>query len=83
MQQKRKSLPAGEIAGHVATGMCLGTFLALTLIVSNTARVFDMIANASAPAMSAAVFVGAFAAFFAVGATLTGLLFSLMERERD
>jgi tetrahydromethanopterin S-methyltransferase subunit D len=81
MQQKQKHVPPVEIAGHVATGACLGTFLALTLIVSNTARVFDMIAGAPAPAMSAAVFVGVFAAVFAVGATLTGLLFSLMERD--
>ena len=61
-------------------GACLGTMLALILVVSNAGDLFGMIVNGGAPATMLGVFVGVLAAMFGVGAALTGMIFIEMER---
>jgi hypothetical protein len=64
--------------GHFVMGALLGALLALSLLATGT-RLFAMIAHGAAPALTATVLVGTFAAMFAVGATLTGWIFLAME----
>jgi hypothetical protein len=68
-----------KLATHLAMGACLGALFALTLIVSNAANLFDMMARAADPQGTVALFVGATSMFFAVGATITGFIFMQIE----
>lgn len=69
-----------NLASHLAMGACLGAMFALTLIVSNTANIFDMMTRAPSPQGTVAIFVGATSLFFAVGATITGFIFIQVEK---
>jgi hypothetical protein len=55
------------------------SFMSLTLIVSDTGHVFEMISNSGAPKTTAAILVGFFASILAVGAALTGLILTAIE----
>jgi hypothetical protein len=80
MQTPSKTPRLGELAGHAATGAGLGLFLSLTLIISNTGRIFEALVNSSNPKIMTLMFVGTFSFILAVGATLTGLIFSVIEQ---
>lgn len=60
-------------------GAGLGAALALSLALSSSRDIAAMIAHSAEPANTFAVFVGAFAVLCAVGATLTGLIFLMIE----
>lgn len=68
-----------ELASHLAMGAGLGAFLALSLIVTDARHIFDMIVNSSAPRLTIAVLVSTFVLIFAIGASLTGMIFISME----
>jgi hypothetical protein len=82
MPRRPNDLTLGEAAGNFALGAGLGVLVAITLIVTDGKRVLDLIESASAPKTTTAILIGVFAAVFGVGATLTGLIFSAMDRER-
>ena len=76
MQPGPRAPSFGELAGHAAIGAGLGVFLSLTLIIGDTAHISGMIVNSSNPEMTILMFIGIFSSVLAVGATLTGLIFS-------
>ena len=65
--------------GHLATGAGLGLFLSLSLIISNGGHVLEMIMNSMAPKATMALFVGILSSVMAVGATLSGFIFTAIE----
>lgn len=68
-----------HVLGHAAIGGCFGLSVSLALIVSDLAHIFQMIANASMPQLTALAFVSIFTLLFAAGATLSGLIFEADE----
>ena len=79
MHQHRKPPLLLPLAGHLAMGGLLGTLLAASLIATRANGIFDMIVNSAAPRLTTTIFIGTFAALFAVGTTLTGWIFIAME----
>lgn len=77
----QKSRLIGALAFHLGMGACLGTALALVLILLNAANVLEMIRGAADPGRTMLVFVAWFAAMFGVGASFTGYIFHAMEQE--
>ena len=69
-----------QLAGHFAMGASLGTIGALLLIISNASAVRELLA--SGVGMPAGVFVAMCACTIAIGATLTGIIFSSIEDEQ-
>jgi len=70
-----------RLVGHLAMGGLLGTALAVSLIIMNARNVLELISLSASPFMTGMVFVSVFALFCAVGATLTGLMFILAEKD--
>ena len=68
-----------KLAGHLAMGACLGTGLALALIMMDTGRILEMVVSSAQPRITTLVFVGVLGSICAVGATITGLIFMLEE----
>jgi hypothetical protein len=82
MQTKKRSelaSPPGllRLAGHMAMGLAIGLAFALMLILIDPADIATLIAHGGSQAT--AVFVGTLVLTFAIGATLTGAVFILME----
>lgn len=69
----------GRLAAHSAMGATLGLFLAVALMLSNERHIFDMLANGQDPGLSTAVFLATFVLIPAVGASLSGLIFILLD----
>ncbi|MBI3704916.1 MAG: hypothetical protein HY244_13980 [Rhizobiales bacterium] len=65
---------------HFAMGATVGIYLALTILVGNLRRVFEMIENSTAPRMTMALFVGVIATTIAVFASITGVIFTAIEQ---
>jgi hypothetical protein len=76
LQGRRAEPGISELAVHAAIGVCLGTTMAVSLLATNTANIFNMIMNDAQPVQTAGVFVGGFASLFGVGAALSGFLFA-------
>jgi hypothetical protein len=64
------------VAGHTAMGVAMGLALAFVLTLIDAFGVMALIAHAKTTML---VFVGSFTLAFGVGATLTGLVFMMME----
>jgi hypothetical protein len=79
MQRKPAKTLIGELALHLAMGAGLGAALGLSLVLSNAAGISDMIRSDSEPATMLAIVIGVFTSIFAVGATLTGLIFTVFD----
>jgi hypothetical protein len=81
--QKRSALikPAIvlEMACHTAMGVALGLGFALALTLTNAFGVSTLIAHSHEPRMTLMLFVATFTLAFAVGATLTGFVFTMMQ----
>jgi hypothetical protein len=69
-----------EIACHTAMGVALGLGFALALTFIDAFGIATLIAHSFQPKTTLAIFVGTFTLAFAVGATLTGLIFTMMEK---
>lgn len=69
-----------QLVGHLTMGGVLGASLAISLLLFNAQNVLQMIVNSTAPKLMLVVFVSTFSLIFAIGATLTGLIFALEER---
>jgi len=86
MQQRRPNasddVSLRQLAVHFAMGALLGTLGASFLVFSNASRVHQLFWAAAAPPTAIAVFICTCALTIAVGASLTGIIFSAMEAER-
>lgn len=60
-------------------GAVLGLSLAAVLMMSNERHIFNMLVQGADPGLAIAVFVGVFVLIPAIGASLSGLVFILME----
>jgi hypothetical protein len=67
------------LARHTAMGIALGLAFAFLLTLLDTFGVTALIGHSADPKATMIVFVGSFTLAFGVGATLTGLIFMVME----
>ena len=66
------------LASHTAMGIAMGLAFAFVLTLIDTSAL-ALINHSADPKTTMLVFVGSFALAFGVGATLTGLVFMMME----
>ena len=76
--QKKSRTPFVQMMIHCAMGAILGALLALALMVANR-HIFHFIASSSSPLTEMAFFVGFISFVFAIGATLSGFIFTAIE----
>ncbi|CCE11347.1 conserved hypothetical protein [Bradyrhizobium sp. STM 3843] len=69
-----------ELAGHAIMGTALGLCAAFVLAFVDKFGIARLIAHDLEPHLTFAVFVGMFTLVFAVGATLTGFVFTMMDK---
>ena len=69
-----------ELAGHAAMGAALGLGFCLGLMFFDAFELKSMIAASVDPRSTAIVLVGTFTLAFAVGASLTGLVITIVDR---
>jgi hypothetical protein len=68
-----------ELACHTFMGTALGLGFAFALTQMDAFGISTLIAHSLDPDMTFTIFVGTFTLAFAVGATLTGLVFTMMD----
>jgi hypothetical protein len=68
-----------ELASHTVMGTAMGLGLAFVLTFADAFGIATLIAHSLEPQMTFTIFVGTFTLAFAVGATLTGFVFTMME----
>jgi hypothetical protein len=78
MQKDSRSPSFRQLVIHCAMGVVLGALFALALVISNR-QIFHLIASSSSPSASMGLFVGFFSSVFAIGATLSGYIFTAVE----
>lgn len=69
-----------EVAGHAAMGAAVGLAFCLGLMVFDAFQLKATIAGSIDPGSTRVVIVGTFMMAFAVGASLTGLVLSILDR---
>ena len=69
-----------EMLGHGATGFALGLAFSVTLIFVEPSKLALLIAQSSDPLATTTIVFGYLTLTITVGATLTGLVFTMMER---
>jgi hypothetical protein len=79
MRARSKPPLANKLLENFAMGAVLGLAFSLALVIGDVGHVFGMITSESASKMMFLVLAGVFLSIFAVGATLTGLIFIKME----
>jgi hypothetical protein len=67
------------LASHAAMGIAMGLAFTFALTLIETFGVMALINHSADPKTTMLVFVGSFTLAFAVGATLTGFVFMMME----
>lgn len=68
-----------ELAGHAAMGSGLGLVFSLAVILTDAFGLGTLISHGADARTIAVIFVGTFTLALAVGATLTGLVLTMME----
>jgi hypothetical protein len=71
--------PALKLAVHGTMGVAMGLALALILTLADLSGIMTLIDQSATPGVTLAMFVGTIILTFAIGATLTGLVFMTME----
>jgi CDP-diglyceride synthetase len=79
---QREDVSPKQVAVHFVMGALLGTLGALFLVFSHASRIHQLFWANAAPASAIAVFVAMCALTIAIGASLTGVIFSAIEAER-
>ena len=69
------------MAGHTAMGVAMGLAFAFVLTLIDTIGIMALINHTADPKTTMLVFVGSFTLAFGIGATLTGLVFMMMEEQ--
>jgi hypothetical protein len=86
MPERRPNQPEDvspkQVAVHFTMGALLGTLGALFLVFSHASRIHQLFWATAAPPAAIAVFVAMSALTIAVGASLTGVIFSAIEAEQ-
>ena len=70
-----------QLAAHTAMGAALGLGFSLALLFFDVFKVGSLIAHCVDPQSSTIVFAGTFTLAFAVGATLTGFVLIMIDRD--
>ena len=78
--QSAEAVSVGQVAGHFVMGASLGTTGAALLMISNVGAVRELLASGGG--MPVGVFIAMCACTIAIGATLTGVIFSAIEDEQ-
>ncbi len=83
--QRNKPRPSApslalELASHAAMGIALGLGFCFALLLIKPATVATLISHTDQPRTTAIMLVGFFALLFGVGATMTGIIFTTMDR---
>jgi NhaP-type Na+/H+ or K+/H+ antiporter len=76
--QKESRTPFAQMMIHCAMGAVLGALLAIALMITNR-HIFHFIASSASPLTEMAFFVGFISFVFAIGATLSGFIFTAIE----
>jgi hypothetical protein len=84
MRDKGRSKTGGlsimiEMACHTAMGIALGLGFSFALALMDSSTVADLIAHSAEPRTTTVIIFSYFTLAFAVGATLTGFVFTMME----
>jgi hypothetical protein len=69
-----------ELASHAAMGIALALGFCFALMLIQPASVAALISHTDQPRTTAIMLVGFFALLFGVGATMTGIIFTTMDR---
>jgi hypothetical protein len=84
MRRNKPQSPASsfalELASHAAMGVALGLGFCFALLLIEPASVVALIGHADQPRTTAVMLVSFFALLFGVGATMTGIIFTTMDR---
>jgi hypothetical protein len=75
-------IPPRQIAVHFTMGALLGTLAALFLVFSDASLVHQLFRASAAPPAAVAMFVAMCAMTVALGASMTGAIFSALEAQR-
>jgi NhaP-type Na+/H+ or K+/H+ antiporter len=78
MQKDWRTPSFAQLVIHCGMGAILGALLAVALMVANR-DIFRLIASSSSPLTEMAFFVGFISFVFAIGATLSGFIFTAIE----
>ena len=68
-----------ELAGHAAMGTALGLLLSFAMLLNDAFGLGTLISHGADAGTITVIFVGTFTLVLAVGATLTGFVFTMME----
>jgi hypothetical protein len=79
MSQRTSKTTLLELTEHALVGAGLGVFLAVTAMIGNPG-LFALIANNASPRVTMLAFVGVLTSTIAIGSTITGFIFSRMEK---
>jgi hypothetical protein len=84
MQRNKPRQPAAslalELASHAAMGVALGLGFGFALLLIEPASVGTLISHTDQPKTTAVMLVSFFALLFGAGATMTGIIFTTMDR---
>ena len=69
-----------ELASHAAMGIALGLGFCFALLLIEPANVAALISHTDQPRTTAIMLVSFFALLFGAGATMTGIIFTTMDR---
>ena len=69
-----------ELASHAAMGIALGLGFCFALLLMEPASVGGLISHTDQPKTTAVMLASFFALLFGVGATMTGIIFTTMDR---
>jgi hypothetical protein len=78
--QSRASSLALELASHAAMGIALGLGFCFALLLIEPASVGALIGHTDQPRTTAVMLASFFALLFGAGATMTGIIFTTMDR---
>ena len=84
MQRNKPRPPAAslalELASHAAMGIALGLGFCFALLLIEPTTVATLISHTDQPRTTAIMLVSFFALLFGAGATMTGIIFTTMDR---
>jgi hypothetical protein len=68
-----------KLASHATMGVAMGLVFTLVLSIADPAGIMTLIRHSASPGPTWSMFVGTVVLTFAIGATLTGIIFIMTE----